>query len=203
MPHVLLLGDSIFDNAAYVSGGTDVVTQLREMLPTGWEATLCALDGAVVSDLRRQLPQVPRDATDLVLSAGGNDALEFIDILHRPSSSFAEVLDTLASIGERFEEEYREAIAEVLRLGLPLTLCTIYNGWLPDPDLRRRAQTALTIFDDVILRIASAHDLRFIELRHVCTEAADYANPIEPSVQGGRKIACAIREALFSTSGRT
>src|SRR5690349_5483722 len=31
--HVVLLGDSIFDNAAYVGGGPDVITQLRAALP--------------------------------------------------------------------------------------------------------------------------------------------------------------------------
>jgi hypothetical protein len=35
-----------------------------------------------------------------------------------------------------------------------------------------------------------------IELRHVCTEPADYANPIEPSVRGGAKIARAIARAV-------
>jgi hypothetical protein len=29
MPHLILLGDSILDNAAYTEGGPDVVTQLR------------------------------------------------------------------------------------------------------------------------------------------------------------------------------
>lgn len=33
MPHVVLLGDSIFDNAAFVGGGPDVVAQLRRGLP--------------------------------------------------------------------------------------------------------------------------------------------------------------------------
>lgn len=42
MPHVALLGDSIFDNAAYVAGGPDVAWQLRERLPEGWRATLNA-----------------------------------------------------------------------------------------------------------------------------------------------------------------
>ena len=38
MPHVALLGDSIFDNGAYTSGGPDVVTQLRAILPAGVSA---------------------------------------------------------------------------------------------------------------------------------------------------------------------
>ena len=51
MAHLCLLGDSIFDNAAYVGGGPDVVTQLRAALPTGWKATLLAVDGAVIVHL--------------------------------------------------------------------------------------------------------------------------------------------------------
>ena len=75
MPHVVLLGDSIFDNAAYVAGGPDVVRQLRDILPSGWRATLNALDGAVIADLPQQLQKLPSDATHLVVSVGGNDAL--------------------------------------------------------------------------------------------------------------------------------
>jgi hypothetical protein len=46
MPHVVLIGDSIFDNAAYTRGGPDAVSQVREMLPHGWEATRLAVDGS-------------------------------------------------------------------------------------------------------------------------------------------------------------
>jgi hypothetical protein len=35
MTHIVLLGDSIFNNAAYVAGGPDVVRQLRDVLPGG------------------------------------------------------------------------------------------------------------------------------------------------------------------------
>jgi hypothetical protein len=38
-----------------------------------------------------------------------------------------------------------------------------------------------------------------IDLRLVCTEPADYANPIEPSSGGGEKIARAIVTALGLT----
>jgi len=77
-------------------------------------------------------------------------------------------------------------------------LCTIYDGNLPDPELQRRASTALTIFNDVILRTAAAEGIPVVELRNVCTESADYANPIEPSVAGGRKIARALVAAVLN-----
>ena len=73
--HVVLLGDSVFDNAAYVGGGPDVVRHLRAALGAGHRATLAAVDGATIADVPHQLAGVPAEATALVVSAGGNDAL--------------------------------------------------------------------------------------------------------------------------------
>src|SRR5918999_2600093 len=71
--HVVLLGDSIFDNAAYVAGAPDVVRQVRQRLLPGSKATLAAVDGSTIRDVRQQLRAVPEDATHLILSVGGND----------------------------------------------------------------------------------------------------------------------------------
>ena len=53
MNHAVLLGDSIFDNAAYVPGKPSVIEQLRISLPAGWKATLLAFDGDVTADVQR------------------------------------------------------------------------------------------------------------------------------------------------------
>src|SRR5262249_20871634 len=45
MSHVVLLGDSIFDNDRYVPGDPSVIKHLRRALPHGWRATLLAGDG--------------------------------------------------------------------------------------------------------------------------------------------------------------
>lgn len=200
MGHVALLGDSILDNGAYTGDGPDVVTQLRPLLPAGWAATLLALDGSVALDLLAQAARVPRDATHLVVSAGGNDALGHVGLLGAPARSAGEVLDQLAAAAAGFEADYRAGLGSVLRLGRPTILCTIYNGSSPDAVFQRRAAAALTLFNDVILRVAFEHGLPVIDLRFVCSEAADYANPIEPSSHGGAKIARAIAGAV---TGRT
>ena len=85
VPHIILLGDSIFDNLRYVQPGPDVLAQLREMLPVGWKASLLAVDGAVTNDVEEQLAGLPSDATHLVLSVGGNDLLGCAeDLLRTP-----------------------------------------------------------------------------------------------------------------------
>jgi hypothetical protein len=201
MPHIALLGDSIFDNAAYVPGGPDVVTQLRGMLPAGWSASLLAVDGAVIDGVSRQLAKLPSDATHLVVSAGGNDALGHSDLLERRATSSPQVLGWLADAVDGFEARYRRMLDALLARRLPLTLCTIYNGNLGQP-VQRLATTALAVFDDVILRLATERSLPVIELRQVCNAPSDYANPIEPSVQGGAKIARAVALALTSSEAQ-
>ena len=50
MNHAVLLGDAIFDNAAYVPGGQPVATQLRAALGRDWQVTLLATDGHIAGN---------------------------------------------------------------------------------------------------------------------------------------------------------
>jgi len=192
MPHIVLLGDSIFDNAAYTDGGPDVVTQLRGQLPEGWRASLAAVDGAQAADVAAQVAGVDASATHLVLSVGGNDALLAAGLLDEPVYSSADALRLVAATVREFEARYRDAVAACLARRLPLVVCTIYHGNFPDADYRERAIVALTALNDVIVRTACAHGLDVIDLRAVCDLPQDYANPIEPSSIGGAKIARAV-----------
>lgn len=200
--HVVLLGDSIFDNAAYTRGEPDVVSHLRALLPKGWTATLGAVDGATTAGLRTQLARVPAGASHVVVAIGGNDALRNTDLLSLPVASSTQVLDIFAERLAAFAASYRSAIAGVEALGRRTIVCTVYNGAL-EPDIATVARVALTLFNDVILRTAVDRRLDVIELRSICTEPADYANPIEPSGQGGLKIARAIAHAAGAVESGT
>lgn len=200
--HLALLGDSIFDNGAYVGGEPDVIAQLRAHLPQGWDATLHAVDGATTRDVPAQLARVPSGATHLVMSAGGNDALMQQHLLDTPVRSSAEALGMLARAVAAFEASYRHAVAACLQRKLPLVLCTIYHGNFPDPAYRQRVAFALAGFNDAIIRTAIDHRLRVLDLRLLCRLPEDYANAIEPSSSGGDKIARAIVQAIARTDAR-
>jgi len=194
--HIALLGDSIFDNRAYIGGAPDVVAHLRAELPAPWRATLCAVDGSTTGDLARQLGNVPVDASHLVISIGGNDAILNSDLLGLPVGSTAEALVLFGDRIRQFESSYRSAIDDALALQRHTTVCTVYNGNLDAPQAPV-VRVALMMFNDVILRIAIERRLAVIDLRLVCSSAADYANPIEPSSDGGRKIAAAIARSVL------
>ncbi|MBI4880191.1 MAG: SGNH/GDSL hydrolase family protein [Planctomycetes bacterium] len=190
--HVVLLGDSIFDNAVYVGDDPAVVDQLRGHLPAGWRASLLAVDGSVASDVRDQLCGLPADATHLVVSVGGNDALRSEGVLGRPVARVAEALLVLAEVRAAFAELYNAMLDAVTAAGKPTALCTIYDPNFDDPDRQQAAVIALTAFNDVIVRAAVRRRVPVLDLRVLFDSSADYANPIEPSATGGDKLARAI-----------
>jgi hypothetical protein len=191
MGHAVLLGDSIFDNARYVHGGPDVVSQLRAALPASWQATLLAVDGDVINGVARQLGGLPADATHLVVSAGGNDALGYRHLLQRPVGSTAEALLAFHGAQAEFGAAYAAMLDAVAAVGLPVAACTIYDTPSSEPD-HALVRTALSFFNDCITRAVFSRRIPLVDLRLVCDDDADYANPIEPSVQGGGKIARAV-----------
>jgi len=159
------------------------------------------VDGSTAADLAEQLKTVPSDSTHLVISLGGNDALLNSDLLGLPVRSTAEALALFGERVGRFESAYRSAIDSALALKRDTTVCTIYNGNL-EADQAPLARIALMTFNEVILRVAFERRLAIIDLRLVCMEAADYANTIEPSGRGGRKIAEAIARSIGALAGQ-
>ena len=192
MNHVVLLGDSVFDNGAYVGGGPDVLKQVRSILPADGRATMLALDGAVLADIEGQLRRAPADATHLVMSAGGNDALMAAGVLEARARSVAAALSQLAQVRDTFQARYAAVLDRLISRKLPTAVCTIYDARFPDREQRRQASAALAILNDAITREAFARKLTVIDLRLISDSDADFANPIEPSVAGGAKIADAI-----------
>src|SRR6476659_9694642 len=119
MPHLVLLGDSIFDNESYVPGGPPVIEQVRRGLPRGWRATLLAVDGAVSASVAAQLRRLPDDATHLFVSVGGNDALRHSGILDQVRRPAGEVFAALTEMQGEFRHDYREMLRAVLAAGRP------------------------------------------------------------------------------------
>jgi hypothetical protein len=193
MGHVVLLGDSIFDNARYVPNRPPVIDQLRQSLPRGWTASLLAVDGHITEDVANQLKDLPSDATHLFVSAGGNDALGESSILGEAACTVGEALGLMHEVRTRFRASYRAMLRVLCARDKPATVCTVYDAI---PGLGSAEQAALAAFNEVILSEAFSARLPVIDLRLVCDRPSDYSHvsPIEPSVVGGAKIARVIAE---------
>ena len=103
------------------------------------------------------------------------------------------MLDKLAKIKAAFRKSYGAMLDGVLARKLPTAVCTIYEAHYPDPTTRQIAGAGSTVFNDVIMREAFARGTAGdrSQADH-STTMRDYANDIEPSVQGGAKIAKVI-----------
>ena len=196
MTHVALIGDSVFDNRVSVQPAPDVQPQLRDALPAGWKVTLGAIDGSVTDDVSRQLNGLLEDVSHIVVSVGGNDGLQSMGILSEKVSSVAEGLGLLSGVVTEFQTAYRLMLDDLVATNIPATVCTIYRPQF-DANLQQIALMALSLFNDVILTEAMRMHLPVLDLRQIMDEAADYANEIEPSAHGGKKMAKAISQILL------
>jgi hypothetical protein len=197
--HIALIGDSIFDNAAYTRGLPDVVGHVRRLTP-GNMATLIAEDGSTTTDVfEKQLPLLTPDLTHAAVSMGGNDGILHSDLLDSPVASTAEALRAFAQRIALFETSYRRTLDAIVQRVPHVAVCTIYTPNLPGPEAAT-VRVGLMMLNDVILRTAIEWGLAAVDLRLVVVEPADFANELEPSSQGAAKIARSVVSALRLTA---
>lgn len=193
----MLLGDSIIDNGAYVGPGEpDVGTQLQRLLPQHVVAKR-ARDGSVCADVLASQLEGLKTFDLIILSAGGNDALQNEELLQDATETVGEALLRLWDIRKTFRDNYSSLLGRLADVQRPVLVLTVYDpcfeGHGMDATYQRAAETAVSIFNDVIQHEARSRSFDVLELRTLFTDQADYANPIEPSAIGGEKLAQAMR----------
>jgi hypothetical protein len=138
------------------------------------------------------------ESTDCVIwSAGGNDALQHIDLLEAATPTTAkDVLVRLCAIRQEFRQKYSSLLDRLAITRAAVMVLTVYNpcfdGHGMDATYQRAAESAISIFNDVIQREAHCRSFTVLELRTLFIDHTDYANPIEPSAIGGSKLAKAM-----------
>jgi len=190
--HILLLGDSIIDNGRYVPEGQPCVREQLEAVIKAhglpWLVTQAARDGAVMENVyMSQFYDSPRDATVIVLSAGGNDGLcYFRDLQRRPWATLTSFLSTFRAGYEKMLRKIRKTFP-----GVPVVLCTIYQaqlgsdlGWFTDTV----ASLGVRLLNWIIRDIAAQQCLPLLDLWFIFDRREDFANAIEPGVPGGHKL---------------
>ena len=189
--NIVLVGDSIFDNGAYVPGEPSVTEQLRAIVQSDVDVSMLAVDGDCVPDVEGQVRNLGAQATHIFVSAGGNDALLHAHKLENDYLTSEELFAEWSAIQAGFRTDYRNMLKAVLGLGCSTAVCTVYDAV---PSIDAISITALSLFNDVIVGEAVSAGIPIVDLRWVCTEETDYStiSPIEPSCRGGQKIATTL-----------
>ena len=212
--HIVLCGDSIIDNGSYVNQGElDVAGQVQEELPDS-KVTLLAVDGNVTEDIEDQMNNLPKDATHIFISIGGNDGYNRMDVFDESANTIGDAMEPLYEMRNEFEIDYNKMLKNVLSYGVPTTLCSIYYPRFEKSDndvirnylggknnqvpIKKMAMVGLSMYNDIITKEAFQAGLPLIDLRVLCNDDKDFANHIEPSALGGKKIAVAIKQVVCS-----
>ncbi len=196
---IILLGDSIIDNAAYVNKGEpDVCQQVMGLLPS-FGVEMRAVDGSVTTDVTKQQLHDLKPDDFIILSSGGNDALGYISLLDKTQDiKSRDLMVKLWDIREEFRACYIGLLSKLKSENRKVLVLTIYNPGFAatgmDMDDQKAAESGLSIFNDVIQQEALKHRCDILELRELFIDYDDYANPIEPSAKGGAKIAERIKD---------
>ena len=81
-------------------------------------------------------------------------------------------------------------------------LCTVYEGNLSSDifyrDISFASMAMVSMLNDIIFSTGATFNVDVLELRNIFTEEQDYANPIEPSHIGGKKLASRILDWINS-----
>src|SRR6185295_16633560 len=113
-----------------------------------------------------------------------------VELLARDGTS------SLADIAEDFGARYRQVLAEARPRSRRLVACTIYEPRMFDATTPRLLRVPLTLLNDQIVREAARAGVDVLDLRSVCTSAADFVRQIEPSAQGARRIVATIETVV-------
>lgn len=197
---VALLGDSTIHNDSYVPDGHTVMDYVWAALDKRAHVVRYARDGAVLASMPAQVQRVNwEDTTHMVVSISGNDLL---GIRHKVYSAKVDTVETallyMRHIVDGFDDMYGQMAMQLSQLcdanGVELALCTVYRGAAWGEHDQKLNEIAVSLFNDRIRALCWDLDIALIDSNTLFSDSGDFANPIEPSAQGGFKFAHAVRE---------
>lgn len=182
--HIVLIGDSILNNSAYVAKNKSVPELLKSKMKSKSTVTNVAQDGATVADLYTQLDKVPLDLnspdTSVFISAGGNDILNKKIKLN--SAKLTKLVDNYM------------AFLKALRVKLGSAKIHVINLYLPsNPRYESYKQTVdkwNTLLNERSNTVGELYNV--VDIHSKLNSAGDFVYDIEPSETGSVKIADAI-----------
>ncbi len=176
--HIILIGDSILNNAAYVKQGGSVTDYIQ----TKTQNVLnFAVDNATISETHQQLDKLDQNLNDssnnLFISAGGNNILNSKAYLN------------INGIGELFKQ-YNRLITSV-KTRLPNVNIYVLNLYYPINPKYKLYRPVIDKWNKLI-QDNTKLGYKIIQTNKLLVSADDFIYDIEPSAKGANKIANAI-----------
>tara|TARA_A100001015_G_scaffold12651_1_gene14903 strand:+ start:1165 stop:1809 length:645 start_codon:yes stop_codon:yes gene_type:complete len=176
--HIVLLGDSIFQNNNYVPKSKSVEYLLKEKLSI--PSLVLAQDNAIIYDIPKQYNSMPLNlnakTTNLYISIGGNDLLNLYEHNNTNNSKLFNMV----------WEIYKKTILMLIdSTQCNIILTDIY--FISDPNYSKYIPM-IKKWNSNLYQFADQHKLNVFKISKILTQPKDFTNSIEPSVIGGNKM---------------
>jgi hypothetical protein len=196
--HLVVLGDAIADLMSLREKGPSRVENL--LLPQESRAWKLTMHTAEEIARGGDFFELPADASHVMISIEGNRAIEESGLLDNRPETYQQALVLLSLAADEYERQAERLIQVAKASNLPIVVCSMYPPRYEDPDRQRAVCTALAVFNDRLVRRTFAARLPLVDLNLVCTEDADYADPIRLSKHGLRKASNVVLSALYAVA---
>jgi len=178
--HIILLGDSILNNINYVKENESIEQMLKAQTET--QITSLAQDGAVLQDVFTQIDKIPLElnqpTTYIFLSIGGNDLL---------NHSLSEIYI------HKLIEQYKLLIATIITR-LPSAKLYLLTLYYPTSVKYESYIEFISLWNKNVKELMQSSNI--IYLQDIINQDGDLVYQIEPSSNGGKKIAEAILQKI-------
>lgn len=187
----ILLGDSILQNDVYVSDGQSIQELLLER---NKQVYSFAKDHSKVVDIFGQIGNIPMELnsphTYVFLSGGGNDILfRYVEQSQKEHDNNSKY-DDLYSIFENYVK-----VVKSIQARLPEAKMILLDIYYPNNDTYKQYHSIIEKWNKMVYDFAHKPENNVydtIEISKILTQQSDFSNEIEPSENGGEKIATSI-----------
>lgn len=176
--NIILIGDSVLNNSAYVPAGKSVLDYLKQKTNNVFNF---AKDGATIQDAIDQIGTIPPNFNNsnsyLFISVGGNDILNLRNVLTNSEIDilFSKYLQLIDTIKSKFG-------------GVNINVCNLY---LPTDPRYLSYKSSIIYWNELINKNSNRMGAMYniVDLYNLLNTPNDFIYGIEPSKDGSVKIA--------------
>ena len=185
--NILLLGDSVFKNDAYVANGKSVNQLLNDK--TNGRTICLAKNEATIADVYDQVGKIPdnlksaSDKTIIFLSVGGND------ILNQSSDTGGEPVDS--SVISTIFSAYKPLVKSIKTI-MPNSQLVLLDIYYPNNIKYKQFHNAIREWNDKLYEYAKESNISVLRISDILTKPEDFTLGIEPSVIGSKILVDSI-----------
>ena len=193
--NIVLLGDSILNNAIYVKNiNHTVYGYIKSKHKNTYQY---AKDNSTITDLYNQVDNIPNDIinenTNIFISIGGNDILQMsMDSETEIDTDEKEIKTKMNNLFKKYMK-----FLSLLKTTFPL-LKKIYllNLYYPPNFIYHKYYPYIEIWNQILEDNQIKMEYNIIETSNLMTNITDFAYDIEPSDTGSKKISYKILETV-------